>query len=113
MVKTFLRNELKLNDQMVHDLQLVAYHGNGQKSYDDVRSTHRPIIVIFVRFNDRRTVWDKGTHLKDTKFYINEHYPRKIGYNRRKLQPIYAYAKQLKHYEKQMSFKGDRLIINQ
>ena len=49
----------------------------------------------------------KRTLLKGTKFYINENYPRKIGYNRRKLQPIYAYAKQKKQYEKQMSFKGD------
>ena len=112
VVKTFFKNELKLNDQMVRDMQLVACHRFGQKSYDDVRSTQRPIIVRFVRFNDRRTVWDKRTLLKGTKFYINENYPRKIGYNRRKLQPIYAYAKQKKQYEKQMSFKGDRLIIN-
>ena len=50
VVKTFFKNELKLNDQMVRDMQLVACHRFGQKSYDDVRSTQRPIIS-FINMN--------------------------------------------------------------
>ena len=71
----------------------------------------RSIIVRFARLNDRKVVWSNSSLLRNTKFHINEKFPQNIGYNRRKLQPIYTYAKKIERYEKQLSLKGDRLVI--
>ena len=62
--------------------------------------------------NDRNRVWDERAKLRNTKFYMNENYPRNVGYYRRKLQPIYSFAKKMEHYEKRVSLKSDRLIID-
>ena len=70
-----------------------------------------PIVRFMIR-NDRNRVCDKRAKLRNTKFYINENYPRNVGYNRRKLQPIYSFAKKMGHYEKRVSLKSDRLIID-
>ena len=107
-VKDFLKNQLKLE---IRDMKFVACHRIGTKHNDSSKMANRSIIVRFASLNDRKVVWSNRSLLRNTKFYMNENFPRNIGYNRRKLQPIYTYAKKIEHYEKQMSLKGDRLVI--
>ena len=70
-----------------------------------------PIVRFMIR-NDRNRVWDERAKLRNTKFYMSENYPRNVGYNRRKLQLIYSFAKKMEHYEKCVSLKSDGLIID-
>ena len=93
-------------------MKFVSCHRIGIKHNDSNKMATRSIIVRFESLNDRKVVWSNRSLLRNTKFYNNENFPRNIGYNRRKLQPIYTYAKKIEHYKKQLSLKGDRLLIS-
>ena len=110
-IRAFLKNNLNIDNNVVNNMKFSACHRFGQH-YNDNKSNGRAIIVRLMNRNDRNRVWDERAKLRNTNFYINENYPRNVGYNRRKLQPNYSFAKKMEHYEKRVSLKSDRLIID-
>ena len=60
-------------------MKFVACHRIGIKHNDSSKMANRSIIVRFASLNDRKVVWSNRSILRNTKFYINENFPRNIG----------------------------------
>ena len=115
-VKLFFRNQLNIDSTVVDNMNFVRCHrlGSVRNARDNEnKSRDRPIIVRFQRYSDRILIWNGRFVLKNNhQFNISENFPGNIGYNRRKLQPIYKRAKQIGEYNRNISLRGDRLYVN-
>ena len=68
----------------------------------------RPIVCRFKNFKDREMVRSAAKELKDTKFGVNEQFPKEINDRRRAL---WSYYKEAKNQKKRAYFKRDKLFI--
>ncbi len=84
LVRNILRINLKLNN--VDSIQIVRCHRLGPKRRNAQRSC--TIITKFQWFGDRMKVWQARKHLKGTRTFINEDFPKEILEKRRVLRPI-------------------------
>lgn len=115
-VKLFFKEQLKLDDTDVAQIKFIRCHRLGFKknvpNQAHQKEFSRQIIVRFVNFSDRQAVYRASFQLRNNKQYsVQENYPGNIGYRRRKLHPIYSFAKKQNEYEKNTFLKGDRLHI--
>ena len=69
----------------------------------------RPIVCRFKNFKDRELVRSFARNLKDTKFGVNEQFPKEVN-DRRKL--LWPYYKEAKKQGQKTHFKRDKLFIN-
>ena len=69
----------------------------------------KPVIVRFVRFTDRMSVWSQRTKLRGTNIYVREHLPPSIAYKQRSLMPVF---KAMKSAGERVSLVGDYIVHN-
>ena len=72
----------------------------------------KQIIARFQHYTDRERVWLNRYKLKNTTFYIAEDFPSAIISKRRQLYPIYKAAKSLPMYQRKVSMRGEKLVLN-
>ena len=72
----------------------------------------KQIIARFQWFSDRERVWSNRFKLKDKSYYVAEDFPPAVVSQRRQLYPIYKAAKNSITYQKKVTMRGDRLILN-
>ena len=72
---------------------------------------HREIIVRFERSTDRVYVWSKRFALKNSSFYVSEDFPIAIEAQRRQLYPILKAAKAIPQYQKKITVRENRLVV--
>lgn len=115
-VKSFFKTQLKFKDDRIDKMKFDNCHRLGAKQMQTnvhSRVNHRDVVVRFVTNYDKREVFGAGLkYLSDKREYsIHDHFPVNVGYNRRKLYPIYSVAKKHDDY-RSVSLKGDRLYID-
>ena len=71
----------------------------------------REIIVRFERSTDRTYVWSKRFAPKNSSFYVSEDFPHAIEAQRRQLYPILKAAKTIPQYQKKITVRENRLIV--
>ena len=67
------------------DVDISRVHRLGP--YQPGRSTPRPIIVRFLSYPDRESVWSNRSTLKGTRIWLSEDFPNEIDKRRQKLMP--------------------------
>ena len=67
-VRNVFINNLNLHKDYVNGITIVRCHRLGRK--DNSGNYKRPIIVRFLNFNDRKTVWSKRMTLKNSPIFI-------------------------------------------
>ena len=72
----------------------------------------KQIIARFQHYTDRERVWLNRYKLKQTTHYIAEDFPNAIISKRRQLYPIYKAAKNLPTYQRKVSMRGEKLVLN-
>ena len=72
---------------------------------------HRKIIVRFERSTDRAYVWSKRFALKNSSFYVSEEFLHAIEAQRRQLYPILKAAKAIPQYQKKITVRESRLVV--
>ena len=72
----------------------------------------KQIIARFQHYTDRERVWLNRYKLKQTTYYIAEDFPNAIISKRRQLYPIYKAAKNLPIYQRKVSMRGEKLVLN-
>ena len=73
---------------------------------------NRQIIVRFQWYSDRERIWKNRYRLKGTNFYIAEDFPIVVEQQRKQLFPVLKAAKQLPEYNKKVTMRGNKLILN-
>ena len=91
IIRDFFKTKLKLDN--VDKIQIVRCHRLGPKKVGNKKP--RTLIVKFQWFGDRQRVWSARKMLKDSKYFLNEDFPKEIQYRRRTLRPIMQKAKAL------------------
>ena len=71
----------------------------------------KQIIVRFQWFADRERVWTNRYKLKNTNFYVSEDFPQAIESQRKLLYPVFKAARTHSDYQRQVTMRGNRLII--
>ena len=109
-MRKFLCEKLELSGNEVNAMKFVRCHRLRGSKYDAVR----PIIVRFREYSDREEIWRNLSKLRKTsQYYISEDFPPQMVYNRRKLMPIFAKARQSPGLGKnKVALRGDTLIID-
>ena len=102
-VKDFFKSKLLINADVVENMPIQRCHRKQS------REAPAPIIVRFLNFPDRMTIWKAKANLKNTKFTIWEDFPPEIAARRSQLKPILRKALNLK---KKATISGDKLIID-
>ena len=72
----------------------------------------KQIIARFQLFSDRERVWRNRYKLKQTTYYVAEDFPQAIASQRNQLFPIYKAAKNIPAYQRKVTLRGDKLILN-
>ena len=72
----------------------------------------KQIIARFQHYTDRERVWLNRYKLKQTTYYIAEDFPNAIISKRRQLYPIYKAAKNLPIYQRKVSMRDEKLVLN-
>jgi ribA/ribD-fused uncharacterized protein len=88
-------------------IEFQRCHRLGVKSVNVQKN--RDVIVRFLRYEDRMTIWNNRFRLKGSGIYINEDLPIEVEQRRQKLYPIYREALNQK---KKASLVADRLIVD-
>ena len=82
----FFKNKLKIAN--AEKIEFQRCHRVGIRK----DNKHRDIIVRFVRYGDRQTVWRQKTKLKGSQVVIKEDLPQEIETRKARLFPIYKAA---------------------
>ena len=101
-IRSVLQDHLHINDE----IKFQRCHRLGGKKPN--AKYPRPIIVRFLWFQDRMTVWQSRSRLQGTKIFLREDHSRKTEEARKKLWP---YAKAAKVAKASNFFKGDILFL--
>ena len=72
----------------------------------------RKVIVRFQLYTDRERVWTNRYKLKNTNYYIAEDFPPAVISQRRQLYLVFKAAKSLPEYQKKVTMRDDKLILN-
>ncbi|CAG2192228.1 unnamed protein product [Mytilus edulis] len=109
IIKDFMKTNMKMD--IVMDFQRAHRFGKKTQIKIDDRDTYmtRPIVCRFKNFKDRELVRSFARNLKDTKFGVNEQFPKEVN-DRRKL--LWPYYKEAKKQGQKTHFKRDKLFIN-
>ena len=97
---------LKMDDQQASAIKFVRCHYLAQGP----SQTHAAIITRFESFHDRLQIWNKRRSLKN--IYVTEDFPVDIARKRNKMRPILKAASRFPEYEKNISMKNDKLVLN-
>ena len=108
-VRNVFINNLNLHKDYVNGITIVRCHRLGRK--DNSGNYKRPIIVRFLNFNDRKTVWSKRMTLKNSPISINENFCNGIEHRRQILYPVMKKAKKSSNFEK-AHLQGDKLVVD-
>ena len=73
---------------------------------------NKQIIVRFQRYTDKERVWTNRYKLKNINYYIAEDFPPAVISQRRQLYPVFKAAKSLPGYQKKVTMRDDKLILN-
>ena len=114
LVKKFLTENMNIDVALIEQMEFVRCHRLGNVNPGANRDTSpRPIIVRFTSYKDRQTVWMSRKNLSTTpQFSVSENFSNDVEYNRRKLYPVYRFAKQVETYRNVVSLRGDVLRVN-
>ena len=74
------------------NIQMIACHRYGPNVRN--HNEHRPIVVKFLTYADRMSVWSNRTSLRGTNTFVKEDYPPEIEKRRKSLQPYLRAAYQ-------------------
>ena len=108
-VRQMCMNNLNIDRDHANGMVIVRCHRLGKK---DTSGTYkRPIIVRFLNFNDRQTVWNKRLSLKNSGLSLSENFSNGMEHRRQLLYPVMKVAKNSDKYEK-AHMKGDKLVID-
>ena len=77
--------------ELDRDVDISRVHRLGP--YQPGRSTPRPIIVRFLSYPDRESVWSNRSTLKGTRIWLSEDFPNEIDKRRQKLMPYLRAAR--------------------
>lgn len=116
-VRNFLRDQLKLSDDIVEAMTFIRCHrlGGREKKNFQGRSQatqKRPVIVRFASHKDKSLVWNARSKITDYTCSISENFSNDTEYNRKKLYIIYKKAKNMEQYKRKISLIGDVLVID-
>ena len=104
--RKFMVDILKIPQDRVDAMIFIRCHRLQQKSRT------RPIIVRFKSYDDREFVWGQLKHIPKNKgYFMTEDYPKSVAFNRKKMLPIFYHARKSLG-KKDVSLKGDVLIIS-
>ena len=73
---------------------------------------NKQIIVRFQWYSDREKIWKNRYKLKGSNFYVAEDYPPAIDHQRKQMFPVFNAAKQLPEYNRKVTMRGNKLILN-
>ena len=108
-VKTFLKDDLEFEQEVVERIELDRAHRMGKKR----TGTIRPIVAKFHRYGDREKVRTKGYEkredLKIKKLSVRAQWPKEIMDKRK---PLYSVFKREKELGKEVKFVKDKLFID-
>lgn len=120
--RTFLEHNLKLDKNKVKTMKFVRVHRLGSKTpKQQIRGQqpragtafNRPIIIRFSDYSDKVMVWKARNNISDaSKCSISENFSSDTDFRRKRLYPIYKYAKSQPKYQKKISLNSDILTIN-
>ena len=108
-VRQIMTNSLNIHPTIVENMTIVRCHRMGNK--DNNRIYHRPMIVRFLDYNDRKLVWAKRMSLANTAISISENYANGIEQRRKLLYPIMKKAKKSPIFQR-AHLKGDKLVLD-
>ncbi len=105
-----VRNEIlqKLNIPNYENIRFDRIHRLGAKKENQSRP--RPIIAKFTYYSDKEAVLYANHHLRGSRYYISEDYPKEIQDERRRLYPFYKAAQKM-YDKKQVKLRVNKLII--
>ena len=110
--RRFFIDEMKLDEATVNNMTIVRCHRIGKLNNEhDGNKFNRPVIVRFLNYNDRMSVWAKRFELANGHKSISENFANNVEYRRRLLYPILKKAKQSPNYQK-VYLKRDVLVID-
>ena len=104
VMNKLFRETLRIQTQ----LEISVCHRIGQIS--DAKKP-RPVIVKFVRLQDRNIVWSARSKLKGSNIIMREHFSKTVELARKKMYPIYKQARSTPQVKK-CSLVADKLSIN-
>ena len=93
----------------VNPISIVRCHRMGNKDNNGIY--HRPMIVRFLDYNNRKLVWAKRMSLADTAISISENDANGIEQRRKLLYPIMKKSKKSPTFQ-QGHLKGDKLVLH-
>lgn len=102
-VKNIMKNKMHLHNDFVESIKVQRCH----RLYEHQKKTNK-IIIRFLWFPDRETVWSARFKLAKSGYFLLEDFPQEIMNRRQSLIPILKRAKQLK---KKCTMIQDKLII--
>ena len=111
LVATFMTHSLKVPNG--NEVILQAAHRIGKPPHLLPRPVKKPrdVIVKFLKLCDRENAWRLRFNLKSTPYILNEDFSKIIQERRRKLQPIFQFARRHPDVNR-CQLNGDVLIIN-
>lgn len=112
LVKRCFINDLKMDANEVNSMVISRCHRLGVRNGDtgNGNAFSRPIIVRFLNYNDRKSVWNSRFNIVNKRLSINENFASNTEYGRRLLYPVLRKAKQSDVYTK-AHMKGDTLVL--
>ena len=72
----------------------------------------KQIIVRFQWSADREVIWMNRYKLRNTQFYVTEDFPAVIESQRKQLYPVFKAAKSHPDYQRKVTMRGNRLVLN-
>ena len=115
LLRNFFVGSMSMNKEEVDAMRFVRVHRIGKPLTQVQNRTLAPPRSIIVRFNDyrdRQKVWECRKNLGNTKYSVNENFPKSVEYNRRKLYPIYKLAKRSEALREKVTLKNDVLTVD-
>ena len=87
--RRFFIDDMKLDEATVNNMTIVRCHRIGKLNNEhNGNKFNRPVIVRFLNYNDRMTVWAKRFELANGQKSISENFANNVEYRRRLLYPI-------------------------
>ena len=115
-VKSFMKSQLKLSDDVVDNMQFEGCHRLAVFANRRRRVVHhqqnRSIIVRFRNNADKSLVWGAKSHITDHHVSISDNYCSDTEYKRNRLYMIYKKAKSLDKFKQKTSLSGEVLVID-
>ncbi|CAG2188707.1 unnamed protein product [Mytilus edulis] len=110
IIQNFMTTELKMSTlPEFHRAHRFGKEYTEKHPDGSIKFITKPIVCRFVNYKQRELVRKAARELKDTKYGINEQFPKEINERRKALWPHFQEARRQK---KKAFFKRDRLFID-